>query len=589
MRNAIFSLTIMVLFLLVMGCSQTTKSPITSDEALIPATTTDTSGVEVIQSGTLIIDPDTWTISSIERTSDTVFNITGFLPAKCPGGCFRFRIVGIVGTVLEIELTLENPYALQAYDCRAVYIDSYGKEVLNPDSYTNFGRKPTVNVYPFTAFMKEDDSRAFPIGPSGIDSETLYLNFPPGAIAAVDYAITASFPNQTLDPYEISDMSQQGDLYPSGGSAMISCRVLDHQNDVSTVDLNATPLTGGWVSMQKSITDPEIWTAQISNTQSAPIGSYILLIKTYSPNAQNIYTLNFIEAEVTEEVVSGDLVAFSNGNIYTCKPDHTQLTNLGHPGSYPCISQNNNIIVYINGGDLRAMNVDGTNDRLILDGTFLYPSVTADGRAIAFYDNASPSNCYRIDSDGTNLVTINPYDGNNWRYANISGDGSKIVMEKYAYPYEIWVSDGDGFNLSFVKADGGYPLITNNGDWIFYESAFQIRRIHPDGTGDENVIGQSATSRYGMTPDGSKVTYCQYYSGEGNDLGVYDLVTHTETRLTFTNKNAWMKTLSNDGKWVVSENWIGPIYSIKSDGTGSVIEWGAGSNPSCNGSVAEHF
>jgi hypothetical protein len=587
MRNAIFSLAILVLLLLLVGCSKAMESPITSDESLIPATSTGNSSVEVIQSGTFVIDPDTWTISSVDRTSDSVFNITGFLGKKCPGGCFRFRIVGIVGTVLEIELTLENPYALQPYDCRVVYINTYGKEILNPDSYTNFGRVPTVNVYPFTAFMKEDDSRAFPIGPGGIDTETLFLDFPPGALAAVDYAITASFPGQTLDPYEISDMNQQGELYPSGGSATFSCRVLDHQNDVSTVDLNASPLTGGWVSMTQSITDPEVWSVQISNTQSAPIGSYILLIKAYSQNNQNIYTFNFVEAVVTEEIISGDLVAFSNGNIYTCKPDHTEITNLGHPGSYPCISQNNNIIVYIYSGDLRAMDVDGSNDRLILDGNFLYPSVTADGQTIAFYDNVSPSNCYRIDSDGTDLVTINPSDGVAWRYANISGDGSKIVLQRS--PYEIYVCDGDGSNLALVKADGGYPLITNNGNWIFYEVAFQIRRIHPDGTGDENVIGQSATSRYGMTPDGTKVTYCQYYSGNGNDLGVYDLVTHTEIRLTFTNKNAWMKTLSTDGKWVVSENWIGPIYSIKSDGTGPVIEWGAGSNPSCNGSVAEHF
>lgn len=564
------------------------------ENADLPQAELSSSNSEILYTGTFEIDIETMTIAQDpKRQSDWVYNITGFLPNKCPGGCFRFRILNIVGTVLEIELTIENPLALQVYDTRIVYLHLFGKTVLNPDSYTDFPGTSLAHVFPFTAFAKGIPDRAFPVGPGGIDTEILLLDFPPGALASVNYAITCSMPGNTLEPYEISDMGQLGTLTPMGGSATISCKVDDHQDNIGGVHLDATPLTGGVEIMQPDVGNPGYYEIEISNTQGASVGAYNLLIAGYSSNPQNIFTYNFVEASVTPDVSGGVVVYGNSGNIYSCDPDHSDI-NFITSGYMPCISQSNNVIVYCSGysGDLRAVNVDGTNDRLVKAGSYQYPTVTADGAAVAFYDNVTPKKCYRINTDGTGFAQISADDGVNWDNANISGNGSTIVMLRYESPYTLYLCDGDGGNLRELIQTGtsSYATITCDAQWIFYEVAFQIRRIRADGTHDQLVIGQSATSRFGITPDGTKVTFCQYYSGNGNDLGFYDLTTGIETRLTFTNRNAGEKTITLDGQWIIADSFaVGGLYSIRTDGSGSIIEWGVGDDPSCHGAIGEHY
>ncbi len=300
MRNITVLMAILALWFVFAGCSSS-NVPATQPE--IPQTELSCNGNQTFYQGTFEIDLDNMSISQSDyRQSDTVYDITGFLPDKCPGGCFRFAIVGVVGTVLEIELTLENPLAIQAYDLRVEYLALFGKTVLNPDSYTDFLGTPITNIFPFTAFTKENPDREFPIGPGGIDTETLFLDFPPGAGASVNYAITAHLPGQTPEPYEISDMAQAGQLTPSGGSALISCLVLDHQDNISGVFLDATPFTGVPVEMEADV--PNHYKVDISNTAGAPVGDYTQLIMALSPNGQNVSTYNYVVITVSES--SGD-------------------------------------------------------------------------------------------------------------------------------------------------------------------------------------------------------------------------------------------------------------------------------------------
>jgi hypothetical protein len=295
---------ILLLAAFMTGCSNSSNLPTQPPCPDSPQAEFSSAKTSLLYTGTFEIDFDTQTITQIEdRESEYLYDITGFLPDKCPGGCFRFTIVGIVGSVLEIELTLENPLALQAYDLRVEYLELFGKTVLNPDSWTDFMGSPIWDIHPFTAFMKESSERAFPLGPGGIDTETLFIDFPPGSIAAVNYVITASFPGQTLEPYEIGEMMQSGVLTPTGGAATISCRVDDHQDDVSAVYLDSTPFTGGPVQMQPDPLNPGFYTVEISNTNGASPGLYSQLIMALSPNPQGISTYNYAEIIVSEEAL----------------------------------------------------------------------------------------------------------------------------------------------------------------------------------------------------------------------------------------------------------------------------------------------
>ncbi len=300
MRCSILLLSLIIFLLCFAGCSSSSKNPAQPESPMLPQAGVSDDGTALLYQGTFEIDLETQTITQYEnREASTIYDITGFLPDKCPGGCFRFAIVGVVGNVLEIELTLENPLAIQAYDARVQYLDLFGKTVLNSDSYTDFLGTPITKVYPFTAFVKENPDRAFPVGPGGIDTETMYLDFPPGAPSAVNYAVTAHLPGNTPEPYEISEMAQAGTLTATGGSAIISCLVDDHQDNISGVYLDATPFTGAPVSFV--FNDP-LWEVEISNTAGASEGSYYQLIMALSPNGQNVSTYNYVEITVDDSV-----------------------------------------------------------------------------------------------------------------------------------------------------------------------------------------------------------------------------------------------------------------------------------------------
>ncbi len=312
MRQLTIVLSLLFLIAAFSGCSSSSNTPIQPDSPVLPSADIASSNTHVLYSGTLEINPETMTITQVvDRQSDMVYVVPASLLGSCPGGCFSFAIVGIVGTVLEIELTLENPIALLAYDLRLEFIKLTGVEVVNPDSYTDFIGTPIFDVKPFIAFMKEASDRAFPMGPGGIDTETLYLDCPPGP-SSITYVITASLPDQTSEPYEISEMSSSGILTPTSGLLTISCRVDDHQDDVSGVYLDATPFMGEAAEMIESV-EPGLYEYELENITGAPVGIYNQLIMALSPNPQDISTYNYVQIEVTDFIE--DVVYVDNSYV----------------------------------------------------------------------------------------------------------------------------------------------------------------------------------------------------------------------------------------------------------------------------------
>ena len=341
-------LLLFILVMVVTGCSRT--SPIEPGPSIdtpangpINAIKGFTDSINQIwMTGTMIIKPEIGEGQVIyNRNAEYNYDITSFLAGGCPGGCFTFKIVGIQGTVLEVELKLENPTSLQAYDVRLIYEKLYGKKVLNPSSYTDLFK--LMNVRPFTAFATESPTRAFPTGPGGIDTETLFIDFPPGSQAAVNYKIVASYPSNTGDPYEIRDMNQQGPLTPSGGLAMLGVKVLDHQGDITRVRIDTTKFTGG---ISEMLPDPQIpgqYYVDITNSEHAPVGSYNCIIMAESPNKQNVSTYNYMTVTVSSGLTWGDVqpVHFSPPDWYSVDPDvafdsqghaHIAWTEVNHTG-----------------------------------------------------------------------------------------------------------------------------------------------------------------------------------------------------------------------------------------------------------------
>jgi len=97
---------------------------------------------QIWMTGTMIIKPEIGEGEVIyNRSSDWNFNITSMLTTACPGGCFKFRIVSIVGTMIEIELSLENPTSLQVTMCESFMKTSMGKNFLIPPAIQTYSNR----------------------------------------------------------------------------------------------------------------------------------------------------------------------------------------------------------------------------------------------------------------------------------------------------------------------------------------------------------------------------------------------------------------------------------------------------------------
>jgi hypothetical protein len=420
MRQLTLVVSLLLLITAFSGCSSSSNTPIQPDSPVLPSAEMASSNTQVLYTGTLEINPETMTITqAVDRQSDIVYVVPASLLGSCPGGCFSFAIMGIVGTVLEIELTLENPIALLAYDLRLECIKLTGLEIVNPDSYTDFLGTPIFDVKPFIAFTKEDSGREFPIGPGGIDTETLYLDCPSGQ-ASITYAITASLPDQTGEPYEISEMSSTGILTPTGGLATVSCRVDDHQDDVSGVYLNATPFMGEAAQMVEG-TEPGLYEYGLENPMEAPVGIYNQLIMALSPNPQDISTYNYVQIEISD--FAGDVVYVDDSyvgppydgtmerpfiriqNALAVAPPGWEVWVDDSGGDYhgPVTLKDNVVLRSVNwddsdGGDMASIHSAGAApvvigaDNAVIDGFKIYGS-TSYGISISGVDTAI-TNCW---------------------------------------------------------------------------------------------------------------------------------------------------------------------------------------------------
>jgi outer membrane protein assembly factor BamB len=363
MRAIVLTLSI-ISVLLILGCSK--SSPV--DPSLPSDTSSDR---QVIASGTVEIDIQCMTVRLVDdRNSALHLNVTSLLAGACPGGCFRWRITSLVGDVLTLELTLENPVNIQVYDARIVFTQLAGKTVTNNDGYVDVF-SPNV-WYPFIAFGKEFANRAFPIGPGGIDTEQMLLKWPNGASPMVAYFLEVSLGGNCGEPYWIHNKQQLGQLTPAGGNAQITMDVADHQNNVFEVLVNTSALTGNMIPLVHGSGDT--WSSEISNTQHAPIGTYTCLIRA-SSLSETVKLYDYIVLTVAEPVseawTSFGGNARNSGNTPVIGPrtnhllwfnDH-KITGDYHTIGAPVIDSDGNVYYHVtpNPTDGVFYKVDGTD------------------------------------------------------------------------------------------------------------------------------------------------------------------------------------------------------------------------------------
>lgn len=304
-----------VLFVLCIGCSSSkspaTTSPLADDTPIINPVGTDHG---IMASGTFEIDLENMEIRDVtDRSTAFHYNITGFL-----SGYFKYFIVSWHLPYVTLRLQVTNPTALQVYDVRIIYTNLYGKEVLNPDGYTNYldpAGEPKFN--PFHYFAKEYPNQAFPVGPGGVDTEILELYWPNGASAWVTYVIECSLGGNAAEPYRIRDIQTEGIITPVGGGIKVMCTVDDWQGDVTSVTMLANQIYDQDQKMYRYL-DTNTFIGSIVNLGELTPGEYPVWIKADSPNPNNISL--WMPFEITVEYTNNCAPKFET--VPYANPDH---------------------------------------------------------------------------------------------------------------------------------------------------------------------------------------------------------------------------------------------------------------------------
>ncbi len=214
----------------------------------------------------------------------------------------------------KIRIILRNPTVLWGFDVRGMLRIDNGVDLtlLNADGYTTlFPMSQYQFPAPFKTYAPSVIDHGF--APSSSFSETYELKTNPGSDPlSFTLLVTAGHPYPAGDVSWISGFRQSGQLLSGGGTAGVSFEIVDLQNNIGGVRLDAGPLGSGKVWMHPVA---DRWEATIQNLSAQP-GIYELTVQAHSPNLQSAVTSNYYKAVIFSDTGSfrADLLAGVNAD-----------------------------------------------------------------------------------------------------------------------------------------------------------------------------------------------------------------------------------------------------------------------------------
>ncbi len=265
----------------------------------------------------IVFDPDSGTVTTQpDRQLKVHFDVTEYiLPPSCLD-CIQIiqNSWNPVTKIIDIDVTLRNPFPVPGYDVRGIYYtNDYGHELLNPDAWVSIWDIPGGDdINPFITFAKTVPNRMFDEGAEYTENYVLYLP----DFLAIKYAVDASWPDNCEEPYEIIPPSETPAFDENGYEiAKFDITVKDWQEDDLKVTIDASEL--GFTEPVETIkVSPDTFQASFSNENKKVQGTYELMIEARSPESpvslfQNMiieiypYSPHDIVTEGTSEICSG--------------------------------------------------------------------------------------------------------------------------------------------------------------------------------------------------------------------------------------------------------------------------------------------
>jgi len=303
MYNKFLALLIFfVMMIIFSGCSGDQQSLVSSrmdmqDEIQIPvASDSNTQSFPYFGIWTMGIDTTSMT-SSIEsmRMAGVHYNVRPYLPKPI----IVINSYNPVSHVVDVDMTISNPFKLDAYDTRIiVFTDSIGHKLTNADDWTSLydipGGRP---INPFKACNTDNPDRIFLRNTQTTVNLKIYL---PGGNPNVNFAIDASYPSHCQEPYEIKDFNQ-GILYDEiDSSTNVTVNIFDWQNNVNSVNLYCPNLTGSPL-VPFEFSGANSWIAYVINANGLPEGNYTGYLIARSSDSGSLALYDEVTITVTRK------------------------------------------------------------------------------------------------------------------------------------------------------------------------------------------------------------------------------------------------------------------------------------------------
>ncbi len=217
-------------------------------------------------------------------------------------------------------------------------------------------------------------------------------------------------------------------------------------------------------------------------------------------------------------------------------------------------------ICYVRSGEIWIMNIDGSNQRRItfLNSNIYSPSWSPDGKRILFERADSGNTIYIINSDRTNLKQLSHTES---QYPTWSADGDKIYYYENTISHSIVTAKPDGNILKRfeITAQSSYLTVLPNGKYIFYLKGTNSCRMDLT-TGYETPLTSISLDHSTVSPDGNKIAY-----SNGTDIYIYTIENDTGIFLV---ANGSSPSWTPDGKTIIYASASTPeIYKINIDGS----------------------
>lgn len=304
MRNVLLIPTFALLIFLLLGCSNGYGKPVLPDEKpdVITLQEWNSSGRVLWGLFNLYFDEEKLeTTIGPNRNAQLHFNITPLFQPPICYDCVTILLNSFdpVTRILDVDLTLMNPYPIDGYDVRTiVYTNDDGPVLINADDWTALYDIPGgYNINPFKAYAKNEAWRRFAGEADHTENFRILVPDPP-MWPAVLFAIDCSVPTNCEEPFSIESFSQSGILYNYKSSSVdLYVDVNDWQSNVNHVILEASQINGETETPLSCIGENS-WSVELTNNTSAAPGNYNLKIKAGSSDSGETYLYDIIKITI---------------------------------------------------------------------------------------------------------------------------------------------------------------------------------------------------------------------------------------------------------------------------------------------------